>query len=79
MAWDVDEDGERYRAAYALQREVGMRWLIMWGPGSRAFWAFHRGPASIVPRSASTPQRLLDEIAAVERSLTADRPPDNRR
>ncbi|GAA4908259.1 hypothetical protein GCM10023405_32310 [Streptomonospora salina] len=75
MAWDVGQDADHYRIAYHLQRDLGPRWLVMWGPGSHAFWAFYRGPSTVRPLSAPTPQRLLDHIHTTERHVAAGMDP----
>ncbi|GAB3214228.1 hypothetical protein GCM10027294_52860 [Marinactinospora endophytica] len=69
MAWSAQDDSRQYEDAYRLQQVVGSRWLVMWGPGSRAFWAFYRGPAQVPPISAPTAPQLRDAIDHTERWL----------
>ncbi|MDA0564870.1 hypothetical protein LG943_11125 [Streptomonospora sp. S1-112] len=69
MAWSAQEDGRQYEDAYRLQEIVGRRWLVMWGPASRRFWGFHRGPVLMAPLAAPTAPQLRDAITEAERWL----------
>ncbi|MBV2366228.1 hypothetical protein ACFPZ0_00555 [Streptomonospora nanhaiensis] len=69
MAWNAEEDRCQYEDAYRLKQVVGVRWLVMWGPGSRGFWAFHQGPVVVPPLSAPTAPQLHDAIDHMERWL----------
>ncbi len=67
MGWKVADDQGFYDTARALQRHVGSRWLVFWGPGSRSFWAFLRGGPYPLMLSAPTPQDLLDQMQRHQR------------
>lgn len=58
MAWRVEHDERHYRTAAELQRVVGSRWLVFWGPASRAFWAFRRGGPAPLMLSHPDPNQL---------------------
>ncbi len=45
VAWDIRNDHDPYMAASWLQLRHRSRWIVMWGPGSRDFFAFYRGRA----------------------------------
>ncbi|WP_152486417.1 hypothetical protein [Nocardiopsis lucentensis] len=76
MAWDVRDDHDQYTVARQLQLRHRSRWLVMWGPGSRAFFAFYRGRAHIAPLSAPTGQELHHQILHVETDLAMTAPAD---
>jgi hypothetical protein len=69
VAWDIRDDHDQYAAARQLQMAHRSRWLVMWGPGSRAFFAFYRGRAHITPLSAPTDQELHRQILRTETAL----------
>lgn len=71
VAWDVRDDQEEYWAAHRLQSHHRGRWLVMWGPGSRAFFAFYRGRAHVAPLSAPTERELHHRILRTEATLAA--------
>jgi hypothetical protein len=74
VAWDVRDDHDQYGVAYQLQQRHRSRWLVMWGPGSRAFFAFYRGQAHVFPLSAPTGQRLHRQILRTEAALASPAP-----
>lgn len=69
VAWDVRDDHDQYTAARQLQLRHRSRWLVMWGPGSRAFLAFYRGRAHVAPLLAPTCQELHRRILLTETAL----------
>lgn len=68
MAWSRGDDAGQYRTAHELQRFYGTAWLILWGPASRAYWAFRCGAADSLRLSAPTPEAL---VTAIERAARA--------
>ncbi|WP_150244198.1 hypothetical protein [Nocardiopsis quinghaiensis] len=66
MGWDRSQDTAQYEAARLLD-QLHSRWWVLWGPGSRRFFAFHLGPHRVSPLSAATPQSLDEQIRAFER------------
>ncbi|WP_036554354.1 hypothetical protein [Nocardiopsis sp. CNT312] len=79
VAWNVRDDHDQYMAARQLQLRRRSRWLVMWGPGSRAFFAFYRGSAPVAPLFASTGQELHRQILHVETDLATTAPADRSR
>ncbi|WP_159943593.1 MULTISPECIES: hypothetical protein [unclassified Nocardiopsis] len=73
MGWNRSHDSAQYEAARLLD-EFHTRWWVLWGPGSRRFFAFYLGPHHVTPLRATTPQRLHELIRAAERELGHDRP-----
>lgn len=74
VAWGIRNDHDQYMAARRLQLRHRSRWLVMWGPGSRAFFAFYRGHAHVVPLSAPTDQELHRRILRTEAILATTTP-----
>ncbi|MFD6949859.1 hypothetical protein A6A08_21330 [Nocardiopsis sp. TSRI0078] len=74
MAWDVSDDHDQYMAAYQLHMRHRGRWLVMWAPGARVFFAFYRGRAHVVPLSEPTSQELHRQILRTETSLATTEP-----
>lgn len=73
MAWDPGQDAAQYEAACLLE-QLHDRWWVLWGPGSRRFFAFHLGPHHVTPLRETTPQQLDAAIRATERELRSLRP-----
>lgn len=73
MAWDRAQDAAQYEAARLLEQLHDRRW-VLWGPGSRRFFAFHLGPHHVPPLRAATPQLLDAAIRATEREIRFLRP-----
>ncbi|OOC55738.1 MULTISPECIES: hypothetical protein [Nocardiopsis] len=65
MAWDRDQDTDKYEAARLLD-QLHSHWWVLWGPGSRLFFAFYLGPHHVAPLSAATPQQLDERIRTTE-------------
>ncbi|PDP85433.1 hypothetical protein CQJ94_21890 [Glycomyces fuscus] len=66
MGWDRSQDTAQYEAAHVLEQPHD-RWWVLWGPGSRRFFAFHLGPHRVAPLEAATPHQLHEQIRAFER------------
>lgn len=62
MGWQRADDQGAYDVARELQRHVGLRWLVFWGPGSRRFWAFLRGGPHPLILSDPSAQSLYERI-----------------
>lgn len=69
MGWTRADDDTQYAVARQLQRAYGGRWLVFWGPGSRAYWAFYRGPEHVRPLSAAQPEQLHQSVLDLQRQL----------
>ncbi|RNL81657.1 hypothetical protein [Halostreptopolyspora alba] len=81
VAWTVEDDEYYYRTAVELQRFVGSQWLVFWGPGSRAFWAFLRGGDRSLMLSAPDLDQLYTSIQwhiPIDRRGGAVQPPLSR-
>ncbi|WP_017570541.1 hypothetical protein [Nocardiopsis halotolerans] len=73
MSWNPSHDQARYDTAQALTRRHAPRWLILWSPSNRAYYAFHRGHTAVAPLREATPRQLTGEIQRVERRIAHDR------
>ncbi|WP_159945540.1 MULTISPECIES: hypothetical protein [unclassified Nocardiopsis] len=71
MGWKRSHDAAQYEAARLLD-DFHTLWWVLWGPGSRRFFAFYLGPHHVTPLRATTPQLLHDLIGATERELDSD-------
>ncbi|WP_155989262.1 hypothetical protein [Nocardiopsis sp. CNT312] len=58
MAWHVEDDRPFYATARRLQHAVGSRWVVLWGPASRRYWALPCGTATAPVLSDPDPDRL---------------------
>ncbi|MFD6950665.1 hypothetical protein A6A08_14130 [Nocardiopsis sp. TSRI0078] len=73
MAWDRGQDDAQYEAARLLEQLHHPWWWVLWGPGSRRFFAFHLGPHHVAPLSAATPHQLDEQIRATGREAQPHR------
>ncbi|OLT26843.1 hypothetical protein BJF83_20285 [Nocardiopsis sp. CNR-923] len=69
MGWRYEDDLDYYQAAHRLRKRHGRLWLILWGPASRAYFAFFQGQAHVPPIVAATSEELHARIVRTEREL----------
>jgi hypothetical protein len=62
MPWQREDDAALYDTAERMQYHLAPGWLVMWGPGSRRFWAFRRGGPVPVILSGSDPFQLYARV-----------------
>ncbi|WP_017586687.1 hypothetical protein [Nocardiopsis ganjiahuensis] len=92
MPWTRADDTSFYSAAERLQHQLGVGWVVLWGPGSRRFWAFACAGSAPLILSDPTLEGLRQQVrnvghrqtrrtyAATHTTQTAQltQPPDNR-
>ncbi|WP_017573679.1 hypothetical protein [Nocardiopsis halotolerans] len=73
MGWNRSQDAAQYETARSLKQLHSPLWWVLWGPGSRRFFAFHLGPHHVEPLSAATPQLLDEQIRITEQEAQPHR------
>lgn len=65
MPWTRADDTRFYADAERLQHHLGVGWVVLWGPGSRRFWAFARGGCDPLTLSDPTLEGLRQQVRNV--------------
>lgn len=65
MPWTRADDTSFYADAERLQHHLGVGWVVLWGPGSRRFWAFARGRCDPLILSGPTLEGLHQQVRNV--------------
>ena len=62
MPWTRADDTSFYADAERLQHHLGAGWVVLWGPGSRRFWAFARAGSDPLTLSDPTLEGLRQQV-----------------
>ncbi|WP_017606140.1 hypothetical protein [Nocardiopsis alkaliphila] len=62
MSWTRADDTRLYADAERLQYHLGADWVVLWGPGSRRFWAFARAGSRPLILSDPTIEGLRQQV-----------------
>lgn len=66
MGWTREDDRQAYDDATLLQYHLRGGWVVLWGPGSRKFWAIRVGAAYSLILSDVTPRGLYAQAQTID-------------
>lgn len=66
MGWRREDDHRAYDDAALLQHHLREGWVVLWGPGSRRFWAIRRGAPRALILSDLTAQGLYTQAQQID-------------
>lgn len=70
MSWTRADDTRFYADAERLEHHLGAGWVVLWGPGSRRFWAFARGGCAPLILSDPMLEGLCQQVRNVAHRQT---------